>query len=500
MSQNVSLPEDLRQHNLTEYNASLLNPAFSLTRNNAQSIALWTRWQWQSIDTNPSTIFLNYTTKLSNKSTFGAGFFQHNTGLFFNTGGVLNYAYSIEFSSKVQLDFGINLFAYNRSVVDETLLLIPMPNSSDVNDFILQAAPGIFLKINKFGIGLTSENLFDYNFTINGRDSTPDERIYAGTLSYDFEIGGNKNTLRPMVYAKSLPLNDTQIGGNLLFSTDKYWAQGGYNSFYGPSFGAGVRLFKKLSIGALIEYGIDDSFEDVEPTFEIYASYFFKSQVFEEEEEEKEEELLEKEEEKLAKKEAKALAAEEKAKRKDSLATLKKEKKALSKKDKISKKEQKRINEQEAEEAKALIAQKEREEKRLDSIKAIEAEKTKALALKKEAEELSRKKEAEQLAAKQAQEKVEVAVGEKYQEVTNEDELQPGFYLIANVFGTKKYFNAFLNDLRKKGIEPKSFYRSFNKYNYAYLERYDSIEEARRARDSNFNGKYQGDTWIFRVK
>jgi len=165
-----------------------------------------------------------------------------------------------------------------------------------------------------------------------------------------------------MVYAKSLPQNDTQIGGNLLFSTDKYWAQGGYNSFYGPSFGAGARLFKKLSIGALVEYGIDDSFEDVEPTFEIYASYFFKSQIFKEDEEKKEEELLEKEEEKLAKKEAKALAAEEKAK-----------KKALSKKDKISKKEQKRINKQEAEDAKAeraLIAQKEREEKRLDSIKA----------------------------------------------------------------------------------------------------------------------------------
>jgi len=70
------------------------------------------------------------------------------------------------------------------------LLLIPLPNGSDVNDFILQAAPGIFLKIDKFGIGLTSENLFDYNFTINGRDSTPDERIYAGMLSYDFEIGG----------------------------------------------------------------------------------------------------------------------------------------------------------------------------------------------------------------------------------------------------------------------------------------------------------------------
>jgi len=95
---------------------------------------------------------------------------------------------------------------------------------------------------------------------------------------------------------------------------------------------------------------------------------------------------------------------------------------------------------------------------------------------------------------------VEVRPNERYEEVENEEGLEPGFYLIANVYGTKKYFDNFMKTLREKGLEPKSFYRSFNTYNYVYLERYNTMEEARKARDSKFYGKYADKTWIFRVK
>jgi hypothetical protein len=97
-------------------------------------------------------------------------------------------------------------------------------------------------------------------------------------------------------------------------------------------------------------------------------------------------------------------------------------------------------------------------------------------------------------------EKVVPEKGEKYQEVSREEGLQPGFYLIANVFGTKKYYDAFMRQLTDDGLDPKSFYRAANKYNYVYLQRYNSIDEARKARDSKFGGKYQGDLWIFRIR
>lgn len=89
---------------------------------------------------------------------------------------------------------------------------------------------------------------------------------------------------------------------------------------------------------------------------------------------------------------------------------------------------------------------------------------------------------------------------EKFEEIQGEEGLEPGFYLIANVFGTKKYFENFMKTVGAMGLEPKSFYRSSNTFNYVYLERYNTMEEARRARDSGFFVKYRDKTWIFRVR
>lgn len=553
-AQDVSLPEGLRQHALTEYNSSLFNPTFSIDRNNPQSISLWTRWQWQNIDADPTTLFLNYTRKIGNNSAIGAGFFQQNTGIFFNTGGIINYSYEIKFNSSVKLSIGANVFGFSRELADDRFPVTSIPGlpSSTANDFILQFAPGINLSVENFSLGFTFENLIDYNITDKTSNSVTSDNIYIGMASYDIPVVFSDPTafLRPSVYVRTVPNMDVQVGGNALFSMKKYWAQAGYNNFYGASVGAGGTFFNRFSVGALAEFGTSNTITD--PSFEIIVSYFLgnpaerrksvayvsekEDDVLVVEEDENKEEVSDKELEKQNKKEAKALAAQEKAmqkeKRKDSLATAKKEKEALviakkqeAEQDKISKKElekaealaendrkeQQRLDsiqkakdtevQAEAEKTEiALVTQKQKEQKRIDSINAVEVAQTEAIALKKEADELAEKKAAQELAAKQVEEKVEVQAGEKYQEVVNEDGLEPGFYLIANVFGTKKYFDAFMNDIRKKGIEPKSFYRSQNKYNYAYLERYNTIGEARKSRDSKFNGKYKENTWIFRIK
>jgi hypothetical protein len=152
------------------------------------------------------------------------------------------------------------------------------------------------------------------------------------------------------------------------------------------------------------------------------------------------------------------------------------------------------------------------QEVRLDSIKNARDAEIKAEALHKEQQgkidSINEANVAVETAAKEEERLKELAqqskedqpkAGEKYEEVIEEDGLKPGYYLIANVFGTKRYFDAFMADLVKKGLQPKSFLRSKNKFNYVYLERYDTMGEARGARDSKFNGKYQDKTWIYRV-
>ncbi len=558
-AQDVSLPADLRQHTLTQYNSSLFNPTFSLDRNNPESIAFWTRWQWQNIDTDPTTLFLNYTRNLDDRSAAGVGFFQHNTGIYFNTGGAINYAYAIEFNPLVKLSVGANLFGFVQQLADgrfqtEPIPGLPQPQATD--DFILQLAPGINLEVENFSFSMASENLFDYNFGDKESNTATSDKIFMGMVSYDFPVMVSDSTayIRPSLYLRTIPEQGNQIGINALFSTQKYWGQLGYNNFYGISVGAGGTVLNRFSLGALVEFGTSGSLNSKDPSFEIVASYFLGKpeerrrpvvNIFDTDEvvllgQESTDEKIEQEKktQKLTIQE-KALAKE---RRKDSISTIKREKKALAIQDKLDKeqdkiaakeakkeaavadagklKEQQRIdglnkekeyaqalakakeleqqrkldsvNEAKKEEALAAAAQKEKVQQRLDSIRTAKATAAKVLAEEKVVEE-------EKLAQEETEPSVKPKAGEKYEEVASEDGLEPGFYLIANVFGTKKYFVAFMKDLTGKGMKPGSFLRSKNNYNYAYLKRYNTMGEARKARDSKFNGKYSGKTWIFRV-
>jgi len=533
-AQEVVLPSDFRQQNLTEYNSSLLNPAYSLDRNNPSSIALWARWQWQTYDGDPTSLFLNYTTRLNDVSAAGVGFFQHNTGIFLNTGAAFNYAYNIELGDKVFLGVGLNLFAYQQKLADQRFF-IPNPIQTSIpNDFIVQMAPGINLNVDRFNIGLVSENLFDYNFSTNERNSGPGERLFLALASYDFPLSilstDDSSILKPSIYYKSIPGLDNQIGLITLLTTNKYWAQGGYNSFYGFSGGVGGRFFKRFSIGALIEVGTSSDLKGQDPSFELVTSYKLgklesaeeklKEELIAEQEKKKEEELIAKQDERnelvsdeLTKAEKLALRREAKKQERLEQIAAQRQKDSIQESSRLAEvtvKESKRDFRRKrdsianAKTEQALTASKAIDKQRKqDSIASVITREADAIALLQKqrqdsiAQSESLLADAEKLAARN--EVVKPKAGEKYEEVAKEGALSPGYYLIANVFGTKRYLDAFLIDMKKKGIDAKSFYRSLNKYNYVYLAKYNTIKEAREARDSNLGGKYKEKIWIFRV-
>jgi hypothetical protein len=237
------------------------------------------------------------------------------------------------------------------------------------------------------------------------------------------------------------------MGLTALWSAPSYWAQAGYNSFYGPSVGAGIRLFQMVAIGGLVEFGSNDNAVGGDTTYEVVMAFSFgqrKSEMLEEEPEAPQIEDKAKQAELEAEVEAQEQAIAEAARKRDSLDLVAKEQE---------------------------------------------------LALQRAVDSIAKEEEA----ALALREKVVPQKGEKYQEV-QEEGLEPGFYLITNVFGTKKYYEAFMKQLDDRGLEPKSFYRSANKFNYVYLQRYNSIQEARKARDSKYGGRYQGDLWIFRIR
>ncbi|VXC31592.1 PorP/SprF family type IX secretion system membrane protein [Maribacter litoralis] len=522
-AQEVVLPTDFRQQNLTEYNGSLLNPAYSLDRNNPSSVAFWARWQWQTYDGDPTSLFLNYTAKLNDVSAAGVGFFQHNTGIFLNTGAALNYAYNIELSEKVFLGVGMNVFAFQQKLADDRFF-VPNPiQTTAENDFILQMAPGINLNIDRFNIGLVSENLFDYNFTTNERNTSPDDRMFQALVSYDFPVSilstDNNSVIRPMVYYRTIPGLDDQVGLTTLLTTNKYWVQAGYNSFYGLSGGIGGRFFKRLSFGALVEVGTSSDLKGQDPTFELVTSYKLGKQQTPEDKleeeliagDEEKENLLDTQDEELTSAEltkAEKLALKREAKKQERLALIESKRikdsiQNASRKSDLAVKQSKRdikrkrdsIENAKAEQALAAARALDQQRQK-DSIATVMKREAEAVAL---AQQRRQDSIAESKALAMKNEVVEVKAGEKYEEVTKEGNLEPGYYLIANVFGTKKYLDAFLADMKKRGIDAKSFFRDKNKYNYVYLAKYDFIKDARKARDSKLNGKYTDKIWIFRV-
>src|SRR5690606_6649289 len=188
-AQEIALPRDLRQHNITNFNSSLVSPVFSLDRNEPQSIALWMRWQWQTVDMDPTSLFLNYTRPINSRSAFGAGYFQNNTGIHIEKGGILNYAYVFNFSERSHLALGINLFGFKQELADNRFnpnSEISLPQLQVSNDFIMQVAPGIRYTYDRLGIGLSSDNLFDYNFTKKEAQTYNSEKVIMGMVDYSF--------------------------------------------------------------------------------------------------------------------------------------------------------------------------------------------------------------------------------------------------------------------------------------------------------------------------
>lgn len=74
-----------------------------------------------------------------------------------------------------------------------------------------------------------------------------------------------------------------------------------------------------------------------------------------------------------------------------------------------------------------------------------------------------------------------------------------GYYVVANVYKGGQYLDNFLNNLESEGISANYIDNPNNGLKYVYLQRYDTWEEAVAAHESNFNGAYQGKTWIMNV-
>lgn len=79
------------------------------------------------------------------------------------------------------------------------------------------------------------------------------------------------------------------------------------------------------------------------------------------------------------------------------------------------------------------------------------------------------------------------------------DGIEPGYYIIANVFSTQENAESFIKALKDKGIETGYFLNPKNKLRYVYLKKHSIWREALISYYSNVDNTYFDPIWIMSV-
>ena len=526
------LPYKVAPQNLLKFNRFLINPTFSTVREENSYINLLHRNQSVQFQDNDQTYFLSYSGRIGDRSGLGLSLYNQKVGPISNIGILANYAYGIKLSDKSNFTFGGNLAYYSSGLNRNSVDVI------DQNDFrlngtedsnVLSFQPGFNISYGQFDFGVFAENLFDYNLKTNETLTDFADKTYSAHLqyTYPFENGSGvfeSARLMPLARARMNAQNgaletdgpDLSFGGSLVLDLPKLgWLQGGYDTFYGASAGAGFNLNQRLSLGYTMEKGFGTDFNNLGVTHEISFAYSFTPNLTEDRvmfEEDNTDELVENEELNL-----------------DDLAAnneIEELKRKLAENDAVLAELMYRQDSLEAERQQDL-------ERRFEMVMRMVRNETKGKRpdVEKRAESLFLKgKDSQVLVQNDLENTVpdpepvyeqkrpvlnpvapqtsnSVAKDNttithdliKSRKFKNLDGVDNGYYIIANVYSGGKYMNKFMSSLSNDGFTPDFVDNPNNGLKYVYLERFDSWKEAADAYKSNMNGEYNDALWIMNV-
>ena len=508
---------DVPAQNLLKFNRFLINPTFSTVREDKSYINLLHRNQSVQFDDNNQSFFLSYSGRINDRTGLGLSLYSQREGLVSNYGILANYAYGIKLSDKSNFTFGANLSYYN-SGFDENRAnpLEPDPLLNGfVDSSLLSFQPGFNISYGAFDFGLFAENLFDYNLKTNESVTDFKDKTYSGHLQYTYQLensGGifESGRIMPLMRVRKVGQDDFVLGGSLILDLPKLgWIQGGYDSFYGAAAGIGFNLNRRLSVGYTMEKGLSSNFDDFGLTHEISFAYSFtptltEDRVMLEDEQETLAEAESPEEEVVDPREAEIADIKKKLAQNDSTLTA-----LMLRQDSLA--TQRDATLEKRFEAVMRMIREETAGQRPDlERKAWELyfRDTSAVALQELVKDLNEEKQItrEAMAAIERDkarttepEKTAPTETVKTRKFNNLQDVQDGYYLVANVYKGTQYLNKFVNGLKAQGIDANYIDNPDNGLKYVYLQRFNSRQEALEAYHSGIDGRYSGDLWIMHV-
>ncbi len=564
------LPLKVAPQNLMKFNRFLINPTFTTVREDNSYINFLHRNQSFQFDNNDQTYFVSYSGRMGDRNGLGLSLYSQQKGLVSNIGIMANYAYGIKLSDKSNFTFGANLAYYNtgydRNRASQLDPNDPLLNGT-IDSNVLSFQPGFNLSYGQFDFGAYAENLFDYNIKTSEQLTSFANKTYSGHLQYTHEFNNDGGLMegsrlmplaRVRLNAQDGPLSeneqDLSLGGSLILDLPKLgWLQGGYDSFYGASAGAGFNLNKRLSLGYTMEKGLGTNLNNLGVTHEISFAYSFTPNLTEDRVmlEESEDDIVDNNDlqaedlaandeiEKLKKKLAEndeVLA--ELMFRQDSLEDNRQkdlerrfemvmrmvsnetngqrpdiEKRAedlfLTGKDSQTALANNNTTPQDSQVRESVVTTKQEPQTKTDLQNSV--------ASNNSAQERTSQTELRKTAATTKQEPTTTSVAQdntrasqyrnneanrdaiKSKKFKNLDGVSNGYYVVANVYKGGKYMQRFMSNMNDKGFNSDYIENPSNGLKYVYLERYDTWQDAADAYKTSMNGQYNDALWIMNV-
>ena len=487
-------------HNQLFFNRHLINPTFSLVRENKSYLNILHRNQYASYEDNYQNYYLGFSNKVNERTALGIGVYGSWLGVMQEFGFNANYATAVSLSDKSKLTFGTNI-TYLSEGLDQSKI-IAVENDPTIrearkeNKIAIQ--PGIALSVGKFDVGVYARDLVQYNQTTNNLITNMHVQSLTGSLQFTHTMN-TQNGL--FANARIMPLlqvgmdaeNNLNYVGSLLLDLPDYgWLQTAFQQDYGVSLGLGFNVSKKLSLGYLMEKDISNTGTNLGWNHEVSLAYAVKDQpgmqnlYVDSSDDKRVDEIVKNYEEQI-----------EQLKAEQQMAGSLTQSLAF---------ENRLILDQ-------LILRQDSIEKARDKMFERRFE-TMVRLLRSEVKE---KPTPPARIPRESYSRIGTGIADaknkpvkrKFKKITdlplksqNRSDIigvNSGYYLIANVYKNKRYLAAFMDKLQQQGLDARQFYNQKNGLYYVYLADFKSKNAAENAYVSNLDGAYGEEKWIMEV-
>ncbi|WP_350288032.1 type IX secretion system membrane protein PorP/SprF [uncultured Croceitalea sp.] len=490
-------------HNQIYFNNYLNNPTLSLVGENKSYLSITHRNQYATFENNLQNYYIGFSNILNETTALGIGVFNQKEGVLSGFGLNANYAKTVKIGERSNLTLGTNITFLSKGIDKNTIVATTDdPLLQDLEkENTLSIKPAITLSLGRFDFGLYASRLLEYNQNTNTLISGFDTQNARAMLQYRYSFSTargmfNKARLIPMLQIGQNQSNKLSYRGSLLLELPDYgWLQSSIDDFYGFSLGMGVGISKKLSLGYLMEKDLDQVGANLGWNHELSLAYTFKDQISSDyiksssSSDAKIDNIVKNYEEQILKLQSKKngpkdletnlaqqnrLILDELMLRQDSLETKRNE-----------------LFEKRFETMVRFLRNE------IDRKTQVIANTTSKSTDDKKPSVIYKKK----MGPKKPDPPVKTYKVLHNSALTNSNlgTMKSSFYVIINVFKTKKYLDAFIENQRKKEIEVDYFFNKQNGMNYVFIASFDTIDDAHNAIASNLQKKYQGKKWVMQI-